>query len=108
MTQALQNQPFAKLKPVVKCTAYYVRENEELKEENAYLKEEKRHLEKSLEMFKGQSKEKENEELRENWENLREWMKGKKINFSGDDRFWRGYEDFYYDVKAKLKELEEG
>jgi len=64
MTQALQNQPFAKLKTVTRCTASYVRENEALKEENAYLKEERRHLEKSLEMFKGQSKGKENEELK--------------------------------------------
>ena len=82
MTQALQNQPFAKLKPVTRCTASYVRENEELREELR--------------------------EFKKNWIELKEWMKGKKINFSGDDRFWQGYEDFYYDVKAKLKELEEG
>ena len=60
----MRNQEFVSFKPIEKCTASYVKENEELKEENAYLKEERRHLEKSLEMFKGQSKGKENEELK--------------------------------------------
>jgi hypothetical protein len=41
------------------------KEKGQLEKENTYLKEERRHLEKSLEMFKGQSKEKENEALRE-------------------------------------------
>lgn len=52
--------------------------------------------------------EKENKRLRENWENLEKWVKGKKINFTGDDRFWRGYDDFHGDVRAKMKELEKG
>ena len=99
MTQALQNQPFAKLKPVTRCTASYVKENDKLRFD---LQAAKTELERKKLL---------NEELREfkkNWIELKEWMKGKKINFSGDDRFWQGYEDFYYDVKAKLKELEEG
>jgi hypothetical protein len=32
MSQTLQNQPFAKLKPVTKCTASYVKEIAKLKE----------------------------------------------------------------------------
>lgn len=107
----MTNQPLVNLKPVMRCTASYVKELEELKEElrqsqteavhyqnlclggkdkvenheyiqalkdmeqeNTYLKEERRHLEKSLEMFKGQSKGKENEALREfkeNWIDLK-------------------------------------
>ena len=35
MTQALQNQPFAKLKTVTRCTASYVRENDKLKRDVA-------------------------------------------------------------------------
>jgi hypothetical protein len=52
--------------------------------------------------------EKENKRLRENWENLEKWVKGKKINFTGDDRFWRGYDDFHGDVRAKMEKLEKG
>ena len=52
--------------------------------------------------------EKENKRLRENWENLEKWVKGKKINFTGDDRFWRGYNDFHGDVRAKMEKLEGG
>jgi hypothetical protein len=96
MSQALQNQPFAKLKPVTRCAASYVRENEALKE--AF---------NSVDETLGMANNRINA-LEANWIELKEWMKGKKINFSGDDRFWRGYEDFYYDVKAKLKELEGG
>lgn len=48
----------------------------------------------------------ENEKLRENLESLKKWHKGQKINFAGEDRFWKGYEDYHFNLKAKLKELE--
>ena len=44
--------------------------------------------------------------LESNWEALKEWIKQNKINCTGGDRFWDGYDDFNGDVEDKIKELE--
>jgi len=49
----------------------------------------------------------EHKKLKNNWKELKQWVKSKKINFSGEDRFWRGYDDFHGDVRAKIKEIEQ-
>lgn len=98
----LINQPLARVEPVTSCAAEYVRENDSLRFD---LQAAKTELERKT--FINAELRAEKEQLGANWESLKRWVKGKKINFSGDDRFWRGYEDFHGDVRAKMKELEE-
>ena len=56
-----------------------------------------------MNMYKKQAAE--NAELKKRWEDLERWVKQSKINFTGGDRFWAGYDDYHGDVRAKMKEL---
>jgi len=51
--------------------------------------------------------EKENERLRANWDRLDQWVKSSKVNYTGEDRFWAGYDDYHGDLVAFIKELKE-
>lgn len=50
----------------------------------------------------------ENAALVKRWVELEAWIKGERINHTGGDRFWFGYEDMHGNIKAKMKELEGG
>jgi hypothetical protein len=85
MTQALQNQPFAKLKPVTRCTASYVRENEELKAQAFRFN---RKL--TMEIHYA-------------------FMQKDKLQFNAETRkFWRNKHDTLTEILEMKKELEGG
>jgi len=50
----------------------------------------------------------ENKRLNSNWDNLEAWIKKSKINCTGGDRFWEGYDDFHGDVNCKIEEIKGG